>query len=278
MSQPRTAVAEYYDENTQPFLNFFGSGAGVAAIHRRIWGPGVKTERAAFEFLNQWVLDELLGIKGEGLGRVLDLGCGIGGTATWLAQRLNVRVVGLTISGVQAQLATERAHKLGVAERCKFVHGDFLNVPEAGPFAAAYAIESFIHAEDPGRFFAEAARVLALGGRLVICDDFLTTKTLPPEAERWLELFQTGWHLANLNTVPAAQKHASAAGFRFLTGQPLSQYLKPVPAWAVNLGAALLNLTPKNSKYWQSLRGSTALQKCIREDWTEYHALVWEKP
>jgi ubiquinone/menaquinone biosynthesis C-methylase UbiE len=189
-----------------------------------------------------------------------------------------VRVVGLTISGVQAQLATERAHKLGVAAQCEFRQGDFLNLPEVGPFAAAYAIESFVHAEDPARFFAEAARVLALGGRLVICDDFLTTKTLPPEAERWLELFQTGWHLANLNTVPAAQKHASAAGFRFLTGQPLSQYLKPVPAWAVNLGAALLNLTPKNSKYWQSLRGSTALQKCIREDWTEYHALVWEKP
>lgn len=279
MSQPRTAVAEYYDENTQPFLNFFGSGTGVAAIHRQIWGPGVTTERDAFEFLNQLVIDEL-DLRSlqdlEGL-KVLDLGCGIGGTATWLAQRSAAQILGLTISGVQAQLATERAHKLGVAAQCEFRQGDFLHLPEAGLFAAAYAIESFVHAEDPARFFAEAARVLAPGGRLIICDDFLTERPTPPEAERWLELFQTGWHLANLNTVPAAQKHASAAGFRFLTGQPLSQYLKPVPAWVVNLGAALLNLTPKNSKYWQSLRGSTALQKCIREGWTEYHALVWER-
>ncbi|MBL8046000.1 MAG: methyltransferase domain-containing protein [Anaerolineales bacterium] len=278
MSQPRTAVAEYYDENTRPFLNFFGSGTGVAAIHRQLWGPGVKTEREAFEFLNQLILDEILGMRGEELGRVLDLGCGIGGTATWLAQRSAAQIFGITISEVQAQLATERARQLGVAAQCEFAQGDFLNLPEAGPFAAAYAIESFIHAEDPARFFTEAARVLAPGARLVICDDFLATNALPPEAERWLNLFQSGWHLANLKTVPAAQKHASAAGLRFLTGQPLSQYLRPVPEWVVQAGTALLNFTPKNSKYWQSLRGSTALQKCIRAGWTEYHALVWEKP
>jgi len=277
MPELSSSVAEYYDRNTRPFLNFFGSGAEVAAIHRQIWGPGVKTEREAFEFLNQLVANEVLGIKGEGLGRVLDLGCGIGGTATWLAQRLGVTVTGLTISAVQAKLATERARKLGLAERCEFVHGDFLDLPNIGPFEAAYAIESFIHAESPARFFTEAARVLRPGGRLVMCDDFLTEKPTPPEAKRWLNLFQSGWHVANLNTVTAAQKQAEAAGFRFLTDRPLSPYLRPVPEWAVNLGAALLNFTPQSSKYWLSLRGSTALQKCIREGWTEYHALVWER-
>ncbi|MBL8046714.1 MAG: hypothetical protein JNL09_09245, partial [Anaerolineales bacterium] len=47
MKAVSTEVAAYYDANTRPFLNFFGSGTGVAAIHRQIWGPGVKTEREA---------------------------------------------------------------------------------------------------------------------------------------------------------------------------------------------------------------------------------------
>lgn len=273
-----SAVAEYYDQNTQPFLGLFGSGFEVAAIHRQIWAEGVRTERAAFEYLNRLVLEALPPTAAAAEAQVLDLGCGIGGTATWIAARAPGRVTGLTISAVQARLAAERAQRLGLADRCRFLQGDFLAVPDPGPFAGAWAIEAFVHAEDPARFFQEAARVLAPGGRLVICDDFAAHPQPPsPAAARTLAAFRTGWHLANLAPAPAALTAAAQAGLRLVAQHDLTRWLRPVPAWALALAEAALAL-PLTTKYWQSLRGSTALQRCVRAGWTRYYALIWEKP
>jgi cyclopropane fatty-acyl-phospholipid synthase-like methyltransferase len=46
--------------------------------------------------------------------RVLDVGCGLGGSALWLARRLGRAVLDLTISPVQAALARARAQADGL--------------------------------------------------------------------------------------------------------------------------------------------------------------------
>jgi cyclopropane fatty-acyl-phospholipid synthase-like methyltransferase len=107
-------VAGYYDRNTARFLRFGGSGES-AAIHRKVWLPGVKTAEQASLVLNQFVL-EALSVPGAEHARWLDLGCGVGGTVTWLAQKTGLPVIGVTNSLVQAHLATRRAERLGLAE------------------------------------------------------------------------------------------------------------------------------------------------------------------
>ena len=47
----------------------------------------------------------------------------------------------------------------------------------------AFAIESFVHSPDGPRFFRSAARALRPGGKLIICDDFLSSpRPRPPPA------------------------------------------------------------------------------------------------
>ena len=47
--------------------------------------------------------------------RILDVGCGLGGTSRYLASTLGAAVTGITISGKQMQMATRLCKKLAVA-------------------------------------------------------------------------------------------------------------------------------------------------------------------
>jgi SAM-dependent methyltransferase len=272
------AVAAYYDRNTRRFLNLLGSGEDTAAIHRQIWTPGVRNGREAFETLNRMVLEAVQPCVQAPGERLLDLGCGIGGTTTWVASRLQVETVGVTLSARQAEQALQRARRLHQEKHVRFVTGDFQNLPKMGEFKAAWAIEAYIHATEPALFFAEAARVLTAGGRLVVADDFLSSPApTGGEANRWLVDFRAGWHVPNLASVAQTLDLAASAGFRLISDTNLTPYLRTVPGWLVQAGMTVLRL-PLRSVFWESLRGSTALQACVRHGWTQYHKLIWEKP
>jgi SAM-dependent methyltransferase len=274
------SVAAYYDQNTPRFLRLGGSGE-AAAIHRAIWADGVQNPAQAFEYLNQFVagaVQPVLEINSP--ARLLDLGCGVGGTATWLARRLSAQVIGVTNSAMQRQTAVERAERLGLSERCTFLLADFMELPPLPAVNAAWAIESLVHAPDAGRFFAQAARQVVSGGRLVVCDDFLSQAgaASPPGSPpaRWLERFRRGWHVHNLLTVEQADQLAWQAGFNLLGSVDLTPFIRSSHPWLLAMLATITRL-PLRWAYWQNLSGGSALQVCIRQGWTCYRALIWEK-
>jgi cyclopropane-fatty-acyl-phospholipid synthase len=57
--------------------------------------------------------------------KVLDIGCGWGGLAFYLAERAGVDVVGLTLSGEQLRVAREEADRRGLAGRASFLLQDY---------------------------------------------------------------------------------------------------------------------------------------------------------
>jgi cyclopropane-fatty-acyl-phospholipid synthase len=61
--------------------------------------------------------------------RVLDIGCGWGGMAIFLALRAGVTVHGITLSEEQLALARERAEAAGVADRVSFELVDYRDLP-----------------------------------------------------------------------------------------------------------------------------------------------------
>ena len=169
-------VREYYDANTWKFL-LTGSHR---ALHRELWGPGVANRRAALQHAHALVLDEL----GPDDRRVLDLGCGVGTAALYVARQRPVDVVGVSISPEQIRLAERFADRDGpLRGSARFEVGDFTALPEhLTGFDLAFAIESFVHADPAAAFFREAAGALRPGGALVVIDDFLHRRPRPTPA------------------------------------------------------------------------------------------------
>jgi SAM-dependent methyltransferase len=97
--------------------------------------------------------------------RVLDVGCGCGGT-TLLAARAAHRVVGLDLSGPMLAVARDLAEAAGAANTA-FVRGDAQDSPLL-PASCDVLISSFgvMFFADPAAAFANLARAVRPGGRL----------------------------------------------------------------------------------------------------------------
>src|ERR1035438_1407578 len=132
----RDAVVRYYSE----------AGPDYAAWSRNlnmhfgywVWGLNPFDREAMLEHANQEVVRRL-GLTAQSR-RVLDLGCGLGATARFLAARHpHVRVTGVTIVPWQIQ----QARRLSEGRAIDFLEGDYCATPCADhAFDAAYAVES----------------------------------------------------------------------------------------------------------------------------------------
>ncbi len=117
------------------------------------------------ELLNWAGLGQTIGTTPESRPQILDVGCGIGGSSLYLAQKFNASVTGITLSPVQASRATERAQEAGWATEVQFQVADALDMPFADhAFDLVWSMESGEHMPDKEKFIQECYRVLKPGG------------------------------------------------------------------------------------------------------------------
>lgn len=101
--------------------------------------------------------------------KIVDVGCGIGGSTLYLAQKYQAKAQGITLSPQQAKRATERAKEADLAERVSFQVANALEMPFAdNSFDLVWSLESGEHMPDKTQFLQECYRVLQPGGKLVM--------------------------------------------------------------------------------------------------------------
>lgn len=110
----------------------------------------------------------LIEIMGEVLPhhRVLDAGCGRGGTAFRLSEIKGCRIEGITIAGYQAKFAQEAAFRKDFQLRIHFGEMNMLKLGfPANLFDHIFTNETTMYVVDLSQLFAEFGRVLKQGGR-----------------------------------------------------------------------------------------------------------------
>lgn len=283
-------VRRYYDRHTSAFVGL-GQGRSTGAIHRAVWAPGVRNRRAAFHYVD----DQIAALARTLLDsqrvapspvaaapaplHIVDLGCGVGASLRYLAERLPMRGTGITLSPVQADLATRFLAEAGLASRVSCIEGDYCDLPaDVSSADVAYAIESFVHTPSPERFFDQCRRLVRAGGLLIICDDVRgegeTTK-----ASRTIDQFCEGWHVNALLTPEQLRRTARDAGFAHESTRDLTAHLElgrprdlAISAWLSALSLLRIDV----SRY-DDLVGGRALQTCLRRGWVRYELTVFRR-
>ena len=123
-----------------------------------------------FHIRGREATEELLALAGFGGDQtILDVGCGIGGPARFLASRAGCRVRGIDLTAEFIRTARVLTDVVGLADRVEFVEGDATGMPyEAGLFDGAWMIHISMNVPDKAALFREIRRVVRPGGRLAI--------------------------------------------------------------------------------------------------------------
>ncbi len=229
------AVARYYDESWFDYRVIWQNSEN-RALHFGVWYPGTKSHGESLLNMNREVAGSI-DIK-PGM-RVLDAGCGVGGSSMWLAENYDVSVVGITVAERQVEMARKFAQERGLEKRVSFELADFTNTkfPD-GSFDIVWAQESACHAEDKAAFLREAFRVLRPGGQLVVEDWFRVTRDLPARQEKLLIDWVNCWAIPDLSTGDEFAVAARACGFDGTTIRDLSMFVRPSLARLYRLGVA----------------------------------------
>lgn len=100
--------------------------------------------------------------------RVLDIGCGWGGMALYLAATYGVSVTGLTLSVEQLRVARQRAVEAGLTDRVRFELQDYRE--HRGNYDAIVSVGMFEHVGRPQfqTFFDRCRDLLLPGGRMLL--------------------------------------------------------------------------------------------------------------
>ena len=164
--------------------------------------------------------------------QVLDVGCGVGGPMSALARYSGASFVGINNNAYQIERA--KLHTRDVQSLCRFIHGDYMRIPEGDDrFDAAFAIESMPHAPDKTGAFREIFRVLHPGACFAGYEWCLTDTFEPGNAEhqRIKNDIMVGDALPDIAVTSEICTALRMAGFELLEARDRAPESDPETPW-----------------------------------------------
>jgi SAM-dependent methyltransferase len=269
-------LASYYNRLSRwtrvAHLLGYGGGHAALTVHRALADPAADG-RTTSTRLHDLLIELLPPLT---TARVLDAGCGFGGTMIDLAARTGGSYLGVTLSATQRDAGVRAIARAGLADRVSILVQSY-DQPPPGPYDVILAIESLAHSRDPGNSVAALAHVLAPGGTLAIVDDMPDPAALDT-AE--LHAFKTGWQAPVLSSVADFQTAFADSGLSLTLDRDLSALCRPRALDRIRqlerLNRMLRRAVPLMP--WRALMdsygGGLALERLYRQGIVRYRLLM----
>ena len=222
-------IRRHYDRLSFLYRLFWGEH-----LHHGYWENNETVPRAQIQLMER--LAERAGVPRG--ARVLDIGCGLGGSALWLAAQFDCEVTGITISPVQARMATAQAKTRGLTRRVQFqVHDVNLWQPESASVDVIWIMESSEHFRDKARFFADCARALKPGGTLAVCAWLRRDGPLRQEEQELVNTIAEAMLSASLDSLSDYRRWMRDAGLTVTVAEDITRHVEPTWSHCSRIGA-----------------------------------------
>jgi tocopherol O-methyltransferase len=157
---PKEKIRRFYDIGSPLYLHVYSEH-----IHDGYYLTSKESkEEAQVNLINFMV--EKAGIKHG--AKVLDVGCGVGGSSIWLSKNIGAVTTGITISPVQVGIARRLAVENGVSSSFQVMDAE--NMSFQGTFDVIWVVAAMTHFIDQQLFIKSATKYLNRNGKFIIFD------------------------------------------------------------------------------------------------------------
>lgn len=200
-SNDKSKIVAHYETVSQYYKSLWGDH-----IHHGYWTQDNETKEQA----QQHLVEHLAGRAGiEPGSRLLDIGCGFGGSSLFLARTMGVSAMGITISPVQVKMANEAAAQQGLDAHFDLMDAEEPHFDEC--FDVLWSVESISHYHDRRRFFRRALPFLKAGGTFALTDWFKRPGLSNRQTRRFIRPIEESMFV-ELDTMTDYQDHLEAGG------------------------------------------------------------------
>ena len=178
--------------------------------------------------------------------RVLDIGCGVGGPARFIARHTGASIIGINNNAYQLERARKHTQKARLTHLVEFKKADFMQLPyEDESVDAVYTIEASCHAPDRTLLFQELRRVLKPGALFGGYEWCLTDRYDADDARHQTikKDIEVGNGLPDLSHTSVIDQALGDAGFELVETQDLASAGDPETPWYRALTGSDLSLT-----------------------------------
>ena len=260
-------IGEFYDASSELWEKIWGEH-----MHHGYYGRGgtYKVERRQAQID---LIEELLFWAGvtshKAPQNILDVGCGIGGSTLYLANKFEAEATGITLSSVQASRARERAITAGLEKQVQFQVANALAMPFAdNSFDLVWSLESGEHMPDKAKFLQECYRVLQPGGKLILAtwchrETSIAGELTPDELRHLKEIYRV-YCLPYVISLSEYKAIAQSIGFKNLKSDDWS--MRVAPFWDVVIDSAfnIEAVTGLVKAGWQTIQSALSLNLMSR--------------
>ena len=206
-------IRDHYNRVSPYYYSLWGEH-----LHHGYWIDGNETKEQA----QIQLIEHLAQAAGIGQGcRNLEVGCGVGGSRSYLAKHYRAHATGITISPIQVEMAAEAAAREKATADFLLMDAEAMQFDEM--FDVIWSIESISHYEDVAKFFVSAAQFLKPGGPLALLDWF-KKEILPPRVHKKALLPLEKGMLVRLHTMDDYEGWISSSGLRIVKRETLNEH------------------------------------------------------
>jgi tocopherol O-methyltransferase len=220
----RQIITEYYRQTWFDYRSLWLNRDNLA-YHFGYWDHRAADHPSSLLRSNE-ILAEIAGIGPS--DRVLDAGCGLGGSTFWLARNRAVSAVGIALGETQLKIAALLARQRMLSERVVFVCADFTACPfPPESFDVIWVQESLCHTPQKPAFYREAVRLLRPGGRLIVAEFMRSRRNLDRKSARLLQRWLDGWAIPDLDSSDEHVRAAREAGLVHILVRDVTARTRP---------------------------------------------------
>ncbi len=251
-------IQDFYDRSTQLWLETWGEH-----MHHGYYGADGRERKSNLQAQVDMIEELLRWGKVDKAARILDAGCGVGGSARFLASRYGAEVLGVTLSPVQAERARLFTEHARLDDRVRFEVRDMMTLePADGPFDLIWSMESAEHLPDKAAMLQHFFELLAPGGRLLIAT--WCHRTVPPALdageEALLAKVYDTYNVPPFISIDDYEALIRDAGFQSVAAADWSPSIAPFWGAVIRSAFSLHSLSGLLRSGWPTIRGAWGMQ------------------